>query len=489
MIRVESRGCAVCEAVLPFPCPGNPDPTGSRQRRDARRRARARLARTATVTALLVAAMTAACARRTPPPVLPTAVNHPDFLFPTVPAALERAPGADRIEPGWRYLQNDDLRAATREFAAAIERNPGLYPAHAGEGYVALLRGEHDRALASFGTALGAAPAYVPALVGRGQVFLAMKRDADALAAFEAALAVSPDLPDVARRVQVLRFRNVQQTIEAARTAAAAGRADDARAAYERALVLSPESAFLHRELAVVERTRGNADVALQHFRRAVELDGTDTASLVAIGDLLAQRQDFAGAEAAYRQAAAIEPGAELTAKIAAAVEGAREARLPAEFRAIAGSAQVTRGDLAALLGIRLERIVDAMPPRQVVITDTRGHWAADWILEVARAGVVDPFENHTFQPRAPVRRDGLAAAASRIVNALAARDPALRKRIAVRPKIADMSPGHLSYPAAAVAVAAGVMPLLDGDRFQPGRTVTGSEAIEVVERLRTLVR
>jgi tetratricopeptide (TPR) repeat protein len=446
-------------------------------------------ARTATVAVLLLMALVAGCARRTPPPALPTAVNHPDFLFPTVPASLARAPGVEHIEPGWRYLQNDDLRAATREFAAALKRNPGLYPAHAGEAYVALLRGEHDRALSSFATALAAAPDYVPALVGRGQVFLAMKRDADALAAFEAALAANPDLPDVARRVQVLRFRSVQQTIEAARTAAAEGRVDDARAAYERALDLSPESAFLHRELAVVERTRGNADRALDHFRRAADLDPSDAASLEGIGDLLAARRDFEGAQSAYRRASAIEPSAELTAKIAAAAEGAREARLPAEFRAISASPQVSRGDLAALIGIRLEGVIAAMPPRQVVITDTRGHWAADWIMQVARAGVIEPFENHTFQPRASVRRGDLAAAVSRIVTALAAGNPALRKRIAERPKIADMSPGHLSYPAVSLAVASGVMPLLDGGRFQAGRGVGGGEAIEVIERLRALAR
>jgi hypothetical protein len=170
-------------------------------------------------------------------------------------------------------------------------------------------------------------------------------------------------------------------------------------------------------------------------------------------------------------------------------VEKAREARLPAEIRTIPALAQVTRGDLAGLIGIRLDRVLASVPERQVVITDTRGHWAADWIMAAARAGVIEPFENHTFQPRAQVRRSDLAAAVNRIVTILASRDPALRKRIAERPKIADMSAGHLSYPAVSVAVASGVMPLLDGGRFQPGRSVTGAEAVDVVDRLRVLAR
>ena len=49
------------------------------------------------------------------------------------------------------------------------------------------------------------------------------------------------------------------------------------------------------------------------------------------------------------------------------------------------------------------------------------------------------------------------------------------------------MTASHLSYPAAAAAVAAGVMPLLEGGRFSVGRPVSGAEAVEAVGRLRAL--
>jgi tetratricopeptide (TPR) repeat protein len=438
----------------------------------------------------VVLALGMACAPRTvPPPAVPAVARHPEFMFPAVPQTLQRAIGVEHIENGWRYLQADDLRNASREFTTALKRNPSLYPAQAGEGYVSLARGDHDRALAGFDAALRAENQYVPALVGRGQTLLAMDREQEALSTFEAALAADPSLIDLQRRIDVLRFRSTQQVVAAARTAAAAGRLDDARIAYERAIRISPDSAFLHRELGIVERRRGDADAALGHFRRATELDPTDTVPLIESGDLLADRQDFAGAEAAYRRAASIEPAPGLDAKIASVVERLREASLPQEFRAIPGATQITRGDLAALIAVRLGPLLDQATPRQVVVTDTRGHWASDWITRVAQAGVIEPFENHTFQPRAQVRRGDLAAAVSRVVALIAQRDAAIRARIAERPKIADMNAGHLSYPAASVAVASGVMPLLPGDRFQVGRAVTGAEATETIERLRALAR
>jgi tetratricopeptide (TPR) repeat protein len=409
-------------------------------------------------------------------------------MYPVLPAALSTPEAGAQIDRGWRFLQNNDLGSADREFAAALKQMPGLYPAQAGSAYVALARGDHEQALSRFDTALRASAAYVPALVGRGQTLLALKRDTDALAAFEAALAADASLVDVRRRVDVLRFRSLQDVIETARSAAAAGRLAEARESYQRALQASPDSAFLHRELGVIERKQGNPEVALEHFRKAVELDSADSVSLIQTGELLEARGDFEEAATTYRRAAEIEPSTDLTTRIARVADRAREARLPAEFGVIAAAPQVTRGDLAALIGVRLEDVVREAAPREVVITDAQGHWAAPWITQVARAAIIEPFANHTFQPRDRVTRGDLAAAASAVVRQLAAsRRPDLRTVLqAAPPQIADMPPAHLSYPAASVAVASGVMPLIGG-RFETARPVTGAEAAEVVARLRTL--
>src|SRR5829696_5173549 len=125
---------------------------------------------------------------------------------------------------GDRGVRCGAVRSASREFTAALKVNPRLYPAQTGEAYVELARRDHDRAIAAFDAVLGAAPNYVPALIGRAQTLLAMRRDPEALAAFEAALKADPALTDVQRRIEVLRFRNVQQVIESARAAAVAGR-------------------------------------------------------------------------------------------------------------------------------------------------------------------------------------------------------------------------------------------------------------------------
>jgi tetratricopeptide (TPR) repeat protein len=415
-----------------------------------------------------------------------TIAAHPEFLYPTVPAAMQKTFGAEHVDLGWRYLQIDDLRGADREFAAALKSSAKMYPAHAGLGYVALARRDFDRAVAAFDTALQTDRSYVPALVGRGQALLALGRESDALAAFDAALAADASLTDVRQRAELLRLRGLQEVIQTARSAAKSGRIPDARAAYQRAIAASPDSAFLYRELGVLERRAGNSDQALSRLRTATELDPLDETALVQLAELLDAGQDFVGAEAAYRQAVALNPSPELESRLAAATKNAREAKLPAQFKAALSSAQLTRGELAALIAVRLEPLVQAAPRRQAVVTDTRGHWAAAWIAEVVGAGILEPFENHTFQPDVIIRRGDLATAVSRMLAVIASTDPALRARLAERPAIADMNQRHNQYPAAAAAVSSGVMPL-DGGRFQVGRVVSGSEAVDVLDKVRAL--
>ena len=433
-----------------------------------------------------VAMLAAACASRKVPPTAATPA-HPEFLYPTIPAAMQKTFAAEHVDLGWRYLQIDDLRSAEREFGAALKSNPKMYPAYAGQGMVALARRDFAGAVAVFNAAVTAAPSYVPALVGRGQALLALGRDGEALASFDAALKADPSLTDVRQRAEVLRFRGLQDVIATARAAAKSGRIPEARAAYEQAIAGSPESAFLYRELGVLERRAGNIDEALSRLRRATELDPLDAIAFVQLAELLESRQDFAGAEAAYRKAVDLDPSPELESKLATVAKSAREAQLPHEFRAALGAGQITRGDLAAIIGVRLEAIVKAAPARQVVVTDINRHWAASWITEVAAADIMPPFENHTFQPNAAIRRGDLAVAVSRLLTLVASGDATLRARIAQRPAIADMTRGHVQYAAAAAAVASGVMPLLEGNRFQVGRPVSGSEAADVVDRVRAL--
>jgi tetratricopeptide (TPR) repeat protein len=444
------------------------------------------LATTALAVALLVG-----CAPVLAPPPVVTVPRYPDFVFPSTPPSLARGDLAERQQRGWQFLQAGDARAARREFTTALKADTMFYPAEAGLAYVSLADHDYADAGARFDRVLSQAAGYVPALVGRGDALVGAGRMDEAAKSFRDALAADPLLDDVRRRLDVLTFRTQQETLKAARQAGDSGRFDEASAAYERAIAVSPDSALLFRELAAIERKQGKPDQALEHLRKAVALDPSEPRALVQLGELLEERGDFVGAIDAYGKADAIEPGDDTKARLAAARSRADLARLPPEYQAIATSPQVTRGELAALIGVRLGAwLKGAARQEAVLVTDARNHWAAPWIMAVVRAGVMEPYPNHTFAPRVAVRRLDLARVASRVLALIAVRRPALaRQWQSARPRIADLPPGHLGYPAAAVVVGADVMSLLDDATFKPTRLVSGTEALDVVTRLEVLAR
>lgn len=440
------------------------------------------------VIALAIAA--GACVQKTVPLPNESATRFEDFVQPSIPQAFSGNPAAVASQQrGWRFLQAGDFRNAEREFQLALRSVPDFYPAETALGYLELARKDAKAALPHFEKALLANGRYVPALVGGGQAFLALGRDRDALFAFQSAVAVDPSLTDIRRRAEVLQFRGVERDLAAARQAVKDGKLDDASKAFAAAIASSPDSGFLYRELADVEIKRGNGDDALKDLEKAIALDAGDTAAMVQIGDVLASRGDFDGAARWYGEAVVIDPNDAVEAKLDALKARAEAEHLPAEYKAIETTAQLTRGELASLIGIRLPGLVQsARQKNAVVVTDVRNHWAATWILAVVRAGIMDAFANHTFQPRAVVRRSDLALAMSRLLARLNADSGGRGRPVpAARTRFADLAPTHLAYPAASTVVAAGVMAVDADNKFQPSRIVTGAEAVAAVSRIEAL--
>ena len=440
------------------------------------------------VSAVLLVCL-ASCAPKTTPPVVTTAPRFPEFPFPEVPQDLQAAGVAERYKTGWQFLQSGDFRNAERSLGAVLKTSPAFYPAETALGYVDLAQRDFTDAVDRFDRALERAPQYVPALLGRGEALLAAGRKPEALETLTRVLTVDPTLTEVRRRVEVLKFRTLEDAVSAARSAAAAGRFDEAKSAYERALAASPDSAFLYRDLALVDIKLRTFDAALTHALRATALDPQDPRAWLVLGEVREERGEWEDAIPAYAAARRLEPdNADAAARLARAEERLAVSRLPTEYLEIGDAPDVTRGALAALIGVRLEKFLESVKRRDaVLVTDTRAHWAAPWIHAVTRTGVMEPFPNHTFQPDAVVRRGEFARIASRLLSLIGQQVPAAAERWRqTRTTFSDLGTGHLQYPAASMVVAAGVLDT-DRDAFHPTRALTGEEAMGAMKRLEAL--
>jgi hypothetical protein len=141
------------------------------------------------------------------------------------------------------------------------------------------------------------------------------------------------------------------------------------------------------------------------------------------------------------------------------------------------------------LLAYRLSGLLQAAARGTVLITDSRRHWAQASILLAARAGAMEVYPNHTFQPSAGMTRGEFAAVVARVLNLVASRTPqASQAWTDARLAFTDVRGGHRLHVAISRAVASGVMQPLEGQTFGVTRPMTGAEAVEAIDRLAKLV-
>ena len=432
----------------------------------------------------LAAGLLAGCASV---PRATTGPAFPDLAAPDIPARLTVAPDLrERHALGWQRLQAGDLRGASREYSEVLKRSANFYPAETGLGLVSLAGRQYKAAIERFKAAIERDSRYVPAWRGLASAELAQERLAEATAALERVVALDPSRAADRTRLELLKVKQVQQLADAGRRARQAGRLDAAADAYTRVLALSPASPLIMRELALVELAAGKEADAEARVRRALQLDATDADTHAALGQVLARRGKLQEAATVYARAASID--SKWRRESEAARAAAERSGLPDEPRDFAASATTSRGQLAAMIGIRLPHILERAPKRAPrVATDVPTHWAAAWITPVTQAGVMDVFANHTFQPAGAIQRVDLARVMSRLIPlALADRPADLARWQAARPVLSDLSPANLQYRAAALAVTAGVMKAEEG-RFLPARPATGADVLAAIERLEQL--
>ncbi len=414
------------------------------------------------------------------PKVVPPLPEGEDYVYPTPrPEVGVSAKERNALEKAWRKVLAGDVKGAVRDYRKILDRRPGLAAAETGLGYAHLRGGQAPAAAAQFVAALEDAPGYVPALVGAGTT--AFRRgDVDAaLALYQQAHERDPGDPLVRKRAAALKLQVTERHIAAAREAVGVGDDETAAEEYRAALEVAPELAEMRLALAELEVADGDTAAAVATLR---DDPSGDREVQLRLGQVLLGRGEYEEARTVYRERLARDPGDE------EARQGERTAQesldfqaQPEEYRQIASLARATRADLAALLAVKLG-VLQRLPPSEPrLAVDISGSWARESIATVVGLGVMEVYPNHTFKPRAPVRRADLARALSRVLVRLGWRGGG-----GAAP--ADMRPSHLDHDAVRRVVGAGLMELGPEGQFEPWRPVSGREAARVVEALSQLV-
>ena len=436
------------------------------------------------VIALLVSI---SCGTRVP---IVTTPEYPNFVFPGIPTTYGGGLQLQDQQSAWAFLQTGDLNGAKHRFEELLEMDSNFFPAVVGLGWVDLAEGRFQEAAAQFRLALDQKEDYVSALVGHGDALYRLNDIVSALKSYRFAVKINPSLLRVERIVAELSLQVMTDQLFEARQFGEDGRLTDSEQAYREVIQGSPGSAFLYVELARIKQQQNELSEALVVIGQALALDDTYAEAFLLQGDLFESNGELELAVSAYTRANAIAPS-ELTADaLSRARSGLRAVDLPTEYREIVTKGEITRGELAALLGVELGGLLrDAGSEVSTpIFTDTRNYWASQWVIEVARAGVMNVDGRYQFEPGRVVRRGGLAEIVAATLLLIAEFDPESGRRWrAARPRFTDLTSDHLNFDSASIAVGADVLDLSENGRFLPTRVVSGRDAADVVAKLTDL--
>ncbi len=436
---------------------------------------------------VVVGFVSISCSTRVP---VVTQPEYPDFVFPDIPTSYDGELGLQDQQDAWAFLQTGDLVGAKREFEDLLEIEQNFFPAAVGLGWVEMAGGRFQNAATQFRLALDRQENYVPGLVGYGDALYRLDDITTALKIFRDALAIQPSLLRVERIVAELSLQVMTDRLVEARQFGVEGRLADSERVYREVISSSPDSAFLYVELASIKRQQNELSEALIVIDQALALDDSYAEAFLLQGNILELNGELALAVSSYARANEIMSTEVAAEALARARSALRAADLPVEYREIETKTEITRGDLAALLGVDLaEFLIDAGSGISTpIFTDTRDHWASQWIIEVARAGIMQVGGRYQFEPGRIVRRGDLSEIVADTLLLIAEIEPELGRRWrSARPRFSDLTAGHLNFESASIAVGADVLRLDDNDRFAPTRAVSGGEAADIVAKLMEL--
>ena len=438
--------------------------------------------RIAVVGLILIAAWSCA----TVPPPAP-----PAFYVEDVPADQASRLGLDdRIaaEDAWDALRTGRPELARKYLLKLGTANPIR---EAGLAYADLLSGDLAAAEARFKSSVSGTPGMTPSHVGLAQIYESRRDREKAFNEYREVLKLDPEHRWAKPRFEALRDDLVRESTAAAREALVSGNRETAKREFLKVLFYAPGTVSANLELARLYRQDKDYSAALLHFRSALEAGTPDKAVLREYADFLAESGELGLSLEILEKLAEAEPR---DAAVAKRIEDVRTKlgvyELPSQYDAVQYLQAVAREDLAALIGVKFDEYLDAPARRTEILVDITLSWAQRFIVKVASLEVMSVFDNHTFQPKRIINRAELADAAVRLIGVLQSRGARFVPLVETRRiQIADVSPDNHYHEAITRAIAYQIMTVTPERNFEPERTVSGEEAIRVLDLVLRLAK
>lgn len=342
---------------------------------------------------------------------------------------------------GKKYLGQDDLANATREFNEAKSLKANFAPAYEGLALVDIVQKNYSEADKNIKKALSEDGNWIPAVVARGRWFSAQGQ-------FEKAV---DELKDAVDDV------------------------DGSKSKFDKKAVKM--DALYH--MGDAYKGWGKYIEAQTTFQKILEIDNTNTRASAAIKELAEYQAAVAGQSPELKK---IAQQKEVT-RSDVAVLFVTELPLEKIFRKSARKDAVTFQ--APSGGIMGKKETEQTAPTTVATDVADNHWAKSFIDQALKTGIIEKFPDETFRPDAKVNRGEFAKLIEHFL-VKAYDDPGIETQFfgSVSP-FADILNTAPVFNAVMQVSSRGIMPGFEDGTFQILKAVSGPEALNIIRNLK----
>ena len=415
----------------------------------------------------------------------------PAFYIEDLPQSLTTAMTLEQriaAEEAWQDLRSGMSERAGKEFAKLGSGSP---VSQLGRGFLALQAQDFQAAEQGFNEALGSDPELVLAHMGLAQVALARGDEAQAYSQYLEILKREPDHAWAKPRFEALREKRTEEFTSEARRAVAAGDPEAGKEAYLKALFYSPESVEANLKLARIYRKEKNAASAALHYKAASAGDPKDRTILEEYAETLFEAEQYGRSLDVYELVAEEDPKDKaIRDRIESLKNRLGIYELPNLYNDIPASEAISREELAALVAVKFKGVLEGGEAPPTILVDIATSWASKFILKATAQGVMESYENHTFQPKKIINRAELAETLVRLVNFLKNKGYRFAPQMTPdRVQVSDVPPDNYFYAPIVQIVAYQIMDLGPQRTFRPDAVVRGREAVGAMDVILGLMK
>jgi tetratricopeptide (TPR) repeat protein len=399
---------------------------------------------------------------------------------------MERSTAEWAYQQGLQALNIGDYERAVRYFQLAIERDQNHLRAYLGLGDVYSMQQDYLLAETYYNKVLQYEPNSVLALNALGTMQWRMGNHREALSFYRKVLEVEPENQFAQQQVEFVTRELFNLYYEQGQAAQESGNLNQAAIEWQKAYSLLPDNLDFAVEIGNLFLQQQDYMMADGYFQQVLAKDPEHVAALLGEGKAQLALKRYNEAIDYFKRAVNLRSGNPEAAELLRQAQAGRlRNTLPQEYSAIFTAAQITRGDVAALLMVEFA-LEDRLEPffKLPIISDITTHWAKPYIINVVKLGIMPVFPDRSFLPSEPILKGELAFVLDTLFKRLSISLPDARAI-----SFADVHQDNMYHDAVLRVSAAGLIPATAEGTFGFNDPVSGEQAREIFEKVKAMIR